>query len=566
MSFFDIKLFDSGNGFFDVGLVDLVHHLNTKSKNKDEIIQLLEEFYDSPDKIKGVWQQLDKFEQEFIYAYIKNSGYMYNIDLEYLAKKYNITQSRGKYLHKNSKAVLFLPAGKIVPSIQKFITKNVRGSKYDVTPQILTDKHLSKLCVCNGRTTDDVINTIKLIKQQRLETDDNFWLKDSILKVNSILKNKEYESANVTLQSFETAGNPTKLHGIWQILHTAKLTKNENSTLAITNTATKLLACSQEKQIKYLLLSYIESKTINEISDIEEMKFITEKQNLSSARKSVLKAIKSLPTDEWVLMSDLSNKVFQQYRTLIVSSVGKISIGNDCSWYDTKFVPNWDKFERRVIDIMCAKYLANLGVIEIALEETIIDETPMYGKSYQLIPKYIKLTPLGAYSIGKNSNYKSTTPTEPENHLEINDNLKIILNPSKKRIKHEIYFDRICSKQKENNIIYYDINFQTICNAEKHGISSEEVLGYITKNCTKSIPNVLHQAFNSWKQDKSKVKIRTITVIECDDESILNGIVEMPNMKRYIIDTPTYFATIKETEKNQIKTDLEENFLFCTME
>ncbi|OOO00158.1 MAG: hypothetical protein ATN35_08895 [Epulopiscium sp. Nele67-Bin004] len=566
MSFFDIKLFDSGNGIFDVGLVDLAHHLGVKSKDKDEIIPVLEEFYTSQDKIREVWQQLNKFEQEFIYTYIKNSGYMYNVDLDYLAKKYKIKQAKGHYLHKSSKVALFIPAGNIVSYVEEFISKNVRGTNHQVTAQMLTDKHLDSLCTRVENSVQDITNTIKLIEKEKLKTSQNFWVKDSILKVNSILNNKEYETTNVNLHTFEISGNPTKLHGLWNILHTAKLVTINDNFQTTTKTATKFLSCTPEKQIKYLLLAYIDSTTINEVSDIDENKFITETQNLSSARKSILKAIKTLPVDEWISVSDFNNKIFKQYRNFVMSAVGKISIDNDCSWYDTKFVPNWDKFERRIIDVMCTKYLANIGILDIALEEIILEDSPIYGKLYQLVPKYIKLTPIGAYTIGKNSNYKPTPPAEPENHLEINDKLQIILRPSKQRVLHEIYFDRICSKKKENNIIYYDVNSQTVAVAQSQGISIEILLEYLTTHCTKPLPKSLHQTLDGWKKDKSKVKIRTITVIECEDETILNGIVEMPSVKCHIIDTPTYFATIKETGKSKIKNDLEDNFLFCTVE
>lgn len=208
---------------------------------------------------------------------------------------------------------------------------------------------------------------------------------------------------------------------------------------------------------------------------------------------------------------------------------------------------------------MC--YLGTIGAVDIITD----DECDDYGTRTYHVVKYFRLTDLGAYLLGLTKDYVSNTDSN-DSELEgfiIKPDFEVVIANSPKRTAHEVFFERFLIKKTEDvQVSIYKLEFSGIVKAMDLGIPLEEIYRYITDYSTVPIPVNITDTFNEWIQQSKRIKIRTVTILETDDEFLLEEIKNYKTMNTYIKSEIKHALIINPSDIKKIKKLIEKNNRF----
>ncbi|WP_010168986.1 hypothetical protein [Candidatus Epulonipiscium viviparus] len=383
-------------------------------------------------------------------------------------------------------------------------------------------------------------------------------------KLNSVLENIDYTdkaSGNIPKNLI----NKGKVKGLLNILKSAGLLELAWRTISTSNKAREFKRYPVEEQMIFLYDAYMNSQQIYEIFDIPETEFVTMKTNLIRARHYLVTTLKYLPQNEWIDIADINDTLCKARRKFLEDDTGFVYIKNKNSWHNNQLVDNWNKFEKRFIDVCIMNYFVNLGIVDVVYQIEEVENSPEIKHIFT--PKFVKLTAIGAFIIGASEELVDSTGVKLiQNDLIVDENLNIILGPSKKKLAHEKTLNNIATKIESGENTIYKLDFDMVIKALDQKIDLNKIYEYIAEEATSPLPQIVAEAFDKWKADLKNIKIRTMTVIECSDQATQDALLEIAKVKKSMVAQHQNFIEIKSQDKLKIKDELEKNGLFCLIE
>jgi len=532
--------------------------------SKQEYIRVLENYLSDSKQLKAIWQKLSNFEKAIVTDAVVNKGYLLAEEVERLCKVYGEKQDK---LVTSSYICLYFIAGSIPKSVANELATFIEIPKMTLQEEIVNGKTLRNHHVyrSNDKLAEDWVNLIKLVGLGSLKVTKagQFPTKATLKKINQQMIHKEYESSEITLDAMKNGGEAIRLYGLVETMIKAKVLDTENTDLILGVKAKEFLCQPFAKQAQILFEAYKNNSTYNEVERIKLEKLeVSLPDRIPLVRQDIIHLISSLPEEQWINMKDLREQIYKCWRTFLVEHVGSITEKNADYYFGRYRIEDWERIEVSYLDVLLLEGLAPLGIIDVALSEETIEHDYTSGSRFSVA--YFKITPLGAYLFGKNQNYiDPSTHNRVPNDLWVDDSLTINIGDSVKRYQHEMFFDRFCEKLEQEKKSVYTLNFYAALKAFNENIGLDEILTYLQSECTKPLPLQLERMLKQWKLDQQKVCIKNVTIIECEDESIMRDLMQSNILIKNDATVLNHAISIPEKHINKFKKEIESKNYFC---
>ena len=201
------------------------------------------------------------------------------------------------------------------------------------------------------------------------------------------------------------------------------------------------------------------------------------------------------------------------------------------------------------------EYLATIGIVDVVLESLTDD----YGYKEFMTVEYFKITKFGSYVLGINKEEYQEEVSEDE--INVTENFEIVIGKTNQKLKYELYFDRFLKKINKEPLVY-ELEFEGMVKALKLGIKIKEIYDYLQENCNADIPKNVKAQFETWIRDSKRIKIKTVTVLELDQENF-EYIMRNPKMREYIDSVRRDVIVLKNSKVEETRKELEKNGKFC---
>jgi rRNA-processing protein FCF1 len=543
---------------------------------KNELIEKMYDYITSTDNIKDIWNNLNKYEREIIEIYIRMKGDIDSDDLDKIMKKHGKETSYRLFsswntldsIFDNSKAKLLFFGNKMPDYVFNQLKKYVKDIEITFNKADFNEIDLDlleKVCI-EESFEKDFIYTLKLINKSKLKITkkNNYLTKSSFIKINEVLENKELLLDDIEIRDFRNFKYTTRLFGIYQLILEAKLIKIFGDEIKIGPKLDEFLTLGIVEKCKLLLESYKKSQSIDEIERITENKFKYPKSrlNLKNVREVILKYLIKCPIDEWVDINEFSTKLKINSKDFIKSNIGWIELYDDYDRYYYNPRNTWSILEKRFIEISLLEYLSTIGIVDVMVDTNYDD----YDDTMYITTNYFRLTKFGAHILGINKNYKpDQIENSKENKFIIQPNFEIIISESEFKHKHCMFFDRFAEKIVDDKITIYKLNFKSMLAAMEVGFDIEEIIQYLEKNTKNQIPENVSMELENWKFESKRINIRTITIVETDDEYLLEELKSYKGIKKNIKSNLENVFEISEKNIKKIKREIEKKNHFCNL-
>ena len=536
--------------------------LKLKNKSKNSLVEALDAYLSDEKNICAIWDELDALERAIVTDAIVNKNYL----LRGRAKK--LSEEMNQQLKEKSKMGLFFINGSIPIEIKKVLETLIEKPHMNLHEQKPSSELLSKYYVYRYEEDQwtDWTNIVKFASTGKFKATKagNLPTKAALNKINEIVVAKEYETENIGLLEARNGADAHRLYGLYKTMIAAKVLTLDGTTVMMGDEAKTFLSASYAEQAQMLFKAYQNNIDYDEITRIPTESFEPDVSCSAKVRQPIIKLLSNLPEGQWIKMEEFSKELYKCWRPFIIEHVKGVKEKSEySSYYRDYFRGNWERLERPYLEVLLIEGLGPLGIVDLALEEEEV-EMNFFELDWRLAVAYFKLTPLGAYLLGKNKDYKDPSAKDRlANDLWIDEKMHIRVGNSLKRYQHEIFFDQFCEKDEKEDYTEYVLDFAAALNAFNQDIDLDEILSYLQKECTKEIPPQVELVIHQWKQDQQKVKIRKVTLIECEDERILNDLMESKQIAKCGAKKLVQAIEIEADSEKKVKKEIEKKNYFC---
>lgn len=284
--------------------------------------------------------------------------------------------------------------------------------------------------------------------------------------------------------------------------------------------------------------------------------------NWHECRASIIALLKTCPVGAWVDFRDFEKyaAVFHGdfFRKLLDCSV----FVKGCPGVYGSYTPDWDECDAWVIR-MILTFLGTIGLLDVAYGENI----PRFKEGHNDVCVGVtgfRITPLGAWLLGLTDTYeaKQTQATlSDEGGLIVQPDHTVLITGMQARIEHEPPLSKYLTKvTSDENAVVYKLDFPSIVRAFNQGTPPKEVQAYLRKASTKPLPANVIRSLEDWQAKAGRVRIRTVTVLEADDELLLQELIHLKGVGACLEGQILHAAVISPTaDRAQIKMTAEKN-------
>ncbi|MGH4123637.1 MAG: helicase-associated domain-containing protein [Clostridium sp.] len=537
-------------------------------KRKADMVDAIEKIITDENEIFKIWKNLSALDKELMEALIRGEGVLDSREIDSIYEKHHANSQEGSrnrnyrrhILSEDSKANLFFINGSIPINVFKLLKTQLEEIKIVFTPveinieNYVNDKK-NKYISIGEDFEKDFLSIIKLINSSNLKVTESMQLpnKSALVKMNEALKNKEIFS----IEDVKSIEKSTRLYGIFNLLMLAAIIDVDKKSLVLTYDTEDFLDLNMVKKCQYLLDTYLNYE-VEELSRINEMKLMAQKtERLNQCRKTILTYIKKAPIDEWVDMEQLAGFIKKTNRNFLVKAVGKIEKYDDYH----KYYYYTDSFEvtERFLDVVFIEYLSTIGIVDLLVKARHSD----YDVPY-IVVEYFKLTALGAHVLGVNAGYKNNIVLQDAGMI-IQPNFEIMVPEGSRKENYCLKLDKFAEKKCEDLMNIYELNFKSIIKALDSDISVQWIIDFLLENSKNNIPNNVLTTLEKWNKDSSKIKIRTVTIVETEDKYLLEELRSYKGINKHIENQLPHAFVIDERSANKVKREIEKKSHFCIL-
>ncbi|NSW92531.1 MAG: helicase-associated domain-containing protein [Firmicutes bacterium] len=544
--------------------------IKTSQRKKAEMVSILDKYLSDEQNIIRIWNILNPFEKELVEEYVRAGGRLDSSEIKHILEKHGRERKSYHYgylveqFDDYSPARLFFVPYSIPAPIFNILKKLVKPLEIRYTAlERLPDRDIiDKELVIRESFEKDFINTIMLINNAKLKATkgSNLPVKSAVLKINEALENKEVLTSGFSsMDDIRTVEQTNRIYGICRLLSEAGIVEESDGMLIIGSRAKEFLKLNLAEKCDMLLKAYIRSEVIYELDRIREIKIKTSmRPNFKTCRELILKYLLGCPVNKWIKMNEFLKYIKKMDRNFLTNVVGSIDSYDDYYRYYTGRTQDWEEIEGRFIEIMFFEYLSVMGIVDVAL----VEDSDEYGNTEFFSVKYFRVTPLGAYVLGMTDNYNLNEKAEKSGFI-VQPNYEIIVSEGSMKHNHILFFDKFAEKISEDTVSIYKLSFKAAVNALDNGISIREIIDYLKENSENNIPENVLLTLEEWERESKRIKIRTVTIIECDDRYLMEELKSYKTINNNILNELPYVFEIDSKSANKVKREIEKKNHFC---
>lgn len=537
-------------------------------KRKTDMIDTIERIITDENEILKTWKNLSALDKELMENLIRGEGVIDSSEIDSIYEKHHANSKEGsrnrfhrrQMLSADSKGNLFFIDGMIPPNVFKLLKTQLKEIEITFEPvkinieNYVDDKKIKGISISED-FEKDFLSIIKLINSTNLKVTEASELpnKTALVKMNEALKNKEIFS----MEDIRSIEKSTRLYGIFNLLREGQIIDVEKKSLVLTYDTENFLDLNMVEKCKYLLDTYLNCD-VDELVRINEMKLMAEKtESCNQCRQVILSYIKKAPMDEWIDMKQLLQIIKKTNRNFLIKSLGRIVKYDDYDryYYDAD---SW-KVTERFLEVVLIEYLSTIGIVDLIVKARHNDYD-----DYYIGVEYFKLTALGASVLGVNDEYKNNIVLE-DSGVIIQPNFEIMVPEGSRKESYCLQLDRFAEKKSEDLMNIYELNFKSMIKALDSDFSVEWIIQFLKENSKNNIPDNVLTTLEKWKVDSSKIKIRTVTIVETDDKYLLEELRSYKGINKYIENHLPHAFEIDGRHANKVKREIEKKAHFCIL-
>lgn len=526
-------------------------------------IELLIEEFNKPGFVKKTYESLSPYEKEIVDTIVQYKYHPETKKLFEIREKYNIKVSyfsQNKLFDAKSKVnLLFLNYNNILPLFREELNKLVPTIEYKIkgiSEEITLEDHYDNIIDMDKNVSkyDELIKILGTNKIKLTKAKGNLP-KSVVLKIYNKINNQEVLKNNKEeIAEIRDIEDTIVIYGITKLLENADIYKIKKEELVINNDICSFYArLNKYEKIKYLFNNYLEDNKniINECDLIDSHHFHIQvkKPSLSFPRKIIIEYLKKCPIGVWIDIEELLKAIRIDHYCFLRNFTGEVLIKDE--YYNQYYnSADHEEFENSFINVVLLNFLAPLGIVDVVIDKKWDD----YDYYSFLEVSYFRITKLGAYVLGLEENIEIENNNKP---LEVTKNFEIITKDTKKELEYDLYLERFLEKKEDK----YLITFSGMCKALELELSIKEIYKYLLEETEDNIPQNVKEKFKEWITNERKIKVKTITIIETDEEN-LHEILKNNKIKPYIKEVRNEILEIDDKDIKNIQKELEKQEKF----
>lgn len=547
--------------------------IKAASAKKADMVSALYSYLSNPQNIINIWHRLTPCEKELMEEYIRSSGKLERSEVKEIFQKHNVKFSDPtyggfiNYFEESSPARLFFFNSFIPHTFQNILKTFIKPLEIVFTPvSDLNEDDVDEEIVVGEDFEKEFINIIKLVNNTKLKATQKSQLptKTAVIKINEVLLHKEPLTSSCNdVSDLRSIEQTTRIYGMSKLLQAAGIVAEKNGALVVEPQANSFLKLNHIEKCKSLLNTYLEAEDINELARIREIKLqVSRVPDFISSRELILDYLAKCPINQWIDVDQLKQHIKRNDRKFVEEVVGEILVYDDYHRYYASRYQGWLQIEGRFIEVVLLEYLSALGIVDVTVMEEWDDD---YSLEYFTV-SYVRLTPLGAHILGINDDYANKAMANKDAGFIVQPNFEIVIVEGTLKHTHELFFDRFAEKVTEDVVSIYKLSFKAMVNAFDNGIDIDEIIDYLNKYSLQAIPENVLLTLKNWQQTSKKISIRTVTILETDDEYLMEELKSYKTVSKYIMNELTCACEIDSKSANKIKREIEKKNHFCIIE
>lgn len=540
-----------------------------KVANKACVVSILSAYYRAPNRIAQIWDSLSDAERKIISLDIWSDGSLPGVIADEVAQEFNIaiaynksyyaysqngmSSFKEKYVETNAKLWLLTPKS----SENQLLYHELRGIVGELKRNYSKVPSLLRLSTRENRTSD-FTNIIRCCNANKVTvTKSGIFSKASALKLCGYCGYEEYAAeVNREPQDIRTADGLLVTFPLSVFCHLGGLLSITESTCIPGSKAAFLLALPYEQLVKKLFGAYLKSKGFDEVSIMRGIK-AKRGHTPFEARQGLVHELKYCQPGEAIY-----TKEFERYLRISAKAFARkedryiVEAGNSAYGYEAA----WDQYEHPLIHIILTFFWA-IGMVDIAWGE----EADDFSDERRRIPVAFRVNPLGAYVLDLADSY--TAPIAPRVKIQggftLLPDYTIVVSDSSNRLKHELYFEKLFTKiSVTEQTSIYRLDFATVVRAIDGGVSIKDLRRYLSAS-DRPIPENIACALNDWEKQVGRIRLRQVTILECDDAPLLEEVIRYKGMGEFIQEKIAAAVVVNHDATGKIKKAIEKNGRFC---
>jgi hypothetical protein len=534
---------------------------------KQAIIDGLLRYYRDPDTFAALWNRLSQGEREMLSLQIWTHGAADYSDYKEIAAKHKMTAAKRSSFYYSGRGVqgyageksafwLLCPGGDIADEARAEIIKII-GDKMPACYETYQPK-ADEIIIEREARVDDFADLVRLCNTTKMKV-----TKTGLLaKAAAISFRKHAAYAEVAADFTE---NPEDVRTIAELrvslplnilAVTSGMMITDNGSARPGSKAPELLNLPPEEFIMSLYSAYLGDKTFSEIDVIKGIKTAKRGLKLFESRKTIAEELKRCPVGEFV-----SAKDFERYLQLTNRNFARKS---ESYVFMTQggYYAEWDDYETPFLRLVLSAFGA-LGMLDL-----------VWGKSgdrgYETDDvsaiKGFKITELGAFIWDLASSYTppQRAAAKPGGGFVVQPDYTVMIPDSADRLRHELFFARyLTTVSADAHMAIYKLDFACLARALDLGTSIADVRAYLVGNSDKPVPDNVLRALDDWEKQSGRIKLRQVTILECDEPFLLEEIIRYKGMGEFAQDKIAAAVVIDRKATKQVKKLIEKNKRFC---
>jgi hypothetical protein len=282
--------------------------------------------------------------------------------------------------------------------------------------------------------------------------------------------------------------------------------------------------------------AYLRTKRWSELSRIQDVS-ISPRANMTgpkivAARKTVVDEVGELPTDQWIEIAHLVDRIRRRAFEFLVernwqyshyyygSSYysdpepywGSNSLGLSFNAKDAGESIDWDRIEGGFIR----------GVVEALHWLGVLDLGSMDDEA----PSVFRLTETGSRLL--RGEVPASTPTRP--NVVVQPNFQVLaFEPTGEDILYTL--DRIAQRVRAEQVVEYYLTRAAIYDAQRSGMEIGDVIGFLDRVGATPLPQNVRRSLEEWGAGHQRVVVRPgVAALQAGDERILDGLFADPEV------------------------------------
>ena len=550
-------------------LASLIGENYSKTPPKEQLLRTLSAYYLAPNRFDELWDSLSGAERKIASLHVWGRGAEYEGCADEVAAEFGVAKDSARYYYwyswnglnkykemyagKKSNLWLLFPGHGDIPMFWGKL-KAAAGEMKRTYSKVPSNLEFST----RESRTNDFANIVRFCNSNKLPlTKKGILSKPSALKLKNFCGYMDYSAdINEKPEDAKSTDGLLVTYPLTVLCNICGLLNVAEGEFVPGGKSLTLIDLPHEQLVKKLFDAYLSSKSFDEIDVIKGLRS-KRGHHPYDARKNLTEELKICPAGQFMLTKEferylrLGNKEFARKERRLIVGTG---------YYASNDGIDWEQYEHPLIYTILV-FFGALGIVDIVWGEGVHG----YSDSGRRIPVAFRVNPLGAYVLGLESSYAA--PIQPKEKIEggftVLPDYTIIIPESAKRLKHEIYFEKLFTKVSvTGEASIYKLDFETIARATESGVSAADLRKYLTA-ADKPVPENVLRALADWKKQVGRIRIRHVTILECDDNALLEEVIRYKGMGELVKGRIAAAVVVDGGAANKIKKTIEKNKRIC---